>query len=217
MNVYILTGIKNEVLECVEVYNILRDALDHAKSLAKKWSVYPQFIGERHVPAMDGFVVVDAAREAMCLYSEPIFITVVERALAEPTHNAIGNAIFGKPIQPPASVPADNPFDPELPGGFTVNDKPLFIKDLKDLNFKYDYQLTEDQKWALVVARVSKRPSFIYPIIGTSYDQLKSLVALKAKNAMGLEIRDVEIAVLANYYWELADEASSSSSEDSYG
>lgn len=229
MNVYVLNGIKNEVLECVEVYNSLDGALEDAKVLAKKWGVYPQHVFQRRVPSMDAVVVVDIAREAQHVYSDPVFITVVGRDIELPNHNTIGQAIFGKPIHPPLTtlpLPAitpsnvDDPTDLGLPGGFDFNDKPLFMKDIKDGDdFKQDYQLTEEQKWALVTARIAKRPLFIWHNLLTraTCDQQQALQELKTRSPAGVGLRNEEIYVLQNWYEEILGDEESSSSSDSYG
>jgi len=56
--------------------------------------------------------------------------------------------------------------------------------------------LTEDQKWALAIARIRKRPNFSKSISGLgTFVMSSALRELESRSSIGLVIRDLEL------YW----------------
>jgi hypothetical protein len=98
--------------------------------------------------------------------------------------------------QPPPPAPYDF-MDRSLPAGWFQDGKPALMSDLLDNPFMLKsplWDLTEEQKWALIEVRVRKSPGFHSPI-GT-LDQGNALAALKGRTAHGLMLRDEEIEAL---------------------
>lgn len=107
------------------------------------------------------------------------------------------------PAVPPPSLSKDDPQADHLPGGWSYPDKrPLTMKDLKaGADAIMASELTEDQKWALVTARVAKRPNCLFlltPYGGSGlYSQKYALEELKNRTTSGLIIRTMELENLA--------------------
>lgn len=98
--------------------------------------------------------------------------------------------------QPPPPAPYDF-LDRSLPAGWFQDGKPALMSDLLDNPFMVKsplWDLTEEQKWALIEIRVRKSPGFHSPI-GT-LDHGNALAALKGRTAHGLMLRDEEIEAL---------------------
>lgn len=89
-----------------------------------------------------------------------------------------------------------------LPGGWDVDGEPVRMKHYKDSaeDIKDPIaELTENEKWALVIARVSKRPKFFVTVSGYTYHQSFILDELKARTLAGVEIRNRELQQLSQY------------------
>lgn len=225
MQAYVLSGIKDGVLSCVELFDTYTLAFESGKKLANSWGVPNYTILARRADRMDGWVIADVPDGGLHTFSPSVFVSIVIRDIESkflPTHSDIGKQIFGThaPVPAPPSPP-DNPFDPNLPGGFNWTGKPLLIKDVQAhaIDVKDTYSLTENQKWALIIARVSKRPNFlILPSVGL-YSQKYALEELKKKTTIGLDIRDKELCKLQDFYDSLKEDSydEEPSSEDDDG
>ena len=104
-------------------------------------------------------------------------------------------------VNPVIIKPMDYPMEDTLPAGFSLTDKPLTIADLiaDPYQVKHTRDLTDNQKWALITARIRKRPNFLMNvgIFGVGYvSQSEALDYLKAKDQAGLIIRDHELKML---------------------
>lgn len=219
MSVYILSGLRDSVLSCVEVFNSFSEAQNKAKELAKKWNVPQQFVMSNRHDKMDGWVIVDVGDGGLHLYSEAIFIAITQRTIYQDTHASIAKQIFDTP--PSSPTIKDNPLEDSLPGGFDWNDKALFIRDIRahSIDVKDIYNLTEEQKWALIYSRVLKRPNFLIRPKAGLYSQKYALEELKERSSTGLEIRNLQLNELQSFYDSLKEDSWSddeSSSEDSY-
>lgn len=131
------------------------------------------------------------------------------------------------PLPPvPAYAPGDNPNDDDLPGGFSAADKPVDIATLRnDPHYvKAVHQLTDEQKWALVLARTKHRPKQVIVInslgclVKGCWSQYYMLQELTKRTTLGLEMRDQELKELDEIHaaalYAYDDEESSSSSEE---
>lgn len=98
----------------------------------------------------------------------------------------------------------DDPLADHLPGGWSYPDrKPLSVRDLKEgADSTLLSELSEDQMWALALARVSKRPKVLFLIEPSMYSacdrpglysQKYALEELRAKTSVGIIIRNMEL------------------------
>lgn len=120
------------------------------------------------------------------------------------------------PVVPAPVLPKDDFYEMSLPIGFNVNGKPITMEDLYDDPYSvasYD-TLSENQEWAIVIARVRKRPGFSTQTSAGTLSQQAALDELQKKSTVGKEIKDREIQLLANVLSTELEESSSSSSED---
>lgn len=89
--------------------------------------------------------------------------------------------------------------DLKLPAGWFHNNKPALMSDLLDdpFNVRDPSFLNEDQKWALITARIRKSQKFVvmYPL-GCVLDQDQVMEELKNRTSLGLKLRDAEIQAL---------------------
>lgn len=112
----------------------------------------------------------------------------------------------------------DNFNDPSLPFGFSISGKPITMEEAVDDPFMVAFfdTLTENKEWAIVTARVKKRPLFSVTTKSGVFFQQAALKELNEKTAIGVEIRDNEISLLADALSALTEEESSSSSSEEY-
>lgn len=131
-------------------------------------------------------------------------------------------AVLPLPLPPPPYSAGDDPNDRDLPGGFAVADsKPMTMQEVYDWpsRVRMDYQLDENQKWALVLARTKHRPKQVMVIPGQGcWSQHYMLQELNKKTPLGLQMRDIELREIYAMYDDaielLAEEESSSSSDE---
>ena len=86
-----------------------------------------------------------------------------------------------------------------LPGGWFFNNKPATFEDLinEPLSLKMSLDMTEHQQWALVIARISKRPNFSTFIMGVGIvNMLEAIKQLKDRTYVGSIIKDMELNYL---------------------
>lgn len=118
---------------------------------------------------------------------------------------------------PPVNVsskPRDDAYADNLPAGFQYSsNRPLVMSDIvidPDSPILID-SLSENQKWALVIARINKRPHFKIELDSHwDFDQAAALEALKTKSIAGIKIRDKELALLEEFYAKCVDDKKSS-------
>lgn len=107
-----------------------------------------------------------------------------------------------QPPPAPPPVPVYNFTDHSLPVGWHLNGKPALMEDMAKNPFDIKdplWDLTEDQKWALVEARVRKSPGFRgipKGYSGYSPDQTTCSLELRDRTLFGTQIRDGEIEAL---------------------
>lgn len=110
---------------------------------------------------------------------------------------------------PPPPLPVYDIEDSNLPVGWFYNGKPALMADMKSHPHDIKDQLndlTDNEKWALVIARVKKSPGYQQipkGYSGFTADQSFALQALEGRTQTGQQIRDAEIEMLqilrANY------------------
>lgn len=97
----------------------------------------------------------------------------------------------------------------DLPAGWFYDGKPARMKDLKanpGLIKDPAYDLSDDEKTALIVARISKRCKIYKMVDGFSEVMGRAIDAVKEKSPLGLHIRDTEINFLHDYREEILDD-----------
>lgn len=163
---------------------------------------------------------------------DPVKLEELKRFVESLTHNSFDHLLgqvtslllndsmvsLPDPVALPPTV-QDDPFADNLPGGFTYDNKPLTIGDIKaDPYCSHSiYSLSDAQKTALVTARIRKMPNYYYKDIAPANNRLQSLALeeIKNKTSLGEDIVRYEIAILENFVIDLqTDEESSSSSSD---
>lgn len=156
------------------------------------------------------WVLYDFGHETVSVYFKHIQVGYLD-AQKDPTPSiSIGDMIRSK-LADVGKLPHDDLFADDMPIGWTLNGEPARVKDMKDdpENVKSTYSLTDDEKWALVTARMSKRPKFFTIIDGMRYAQHNVLDVLKARTQSGLDIRDKDIKFIDNFHCDLLDELDS--------
>lgn len=144
---------------------------------------------------------------------------LVDQPPVDPSTPKIVRALPPTPVAPP--LPKDDPADRSLPAGWSYAGKPVTIADLIDnpSNVYHTWHLSEAQRWALAIARISKRPAFTVYIPGKgNCDQFAALNALKGKTSLGQEILLLECNWLNSFLTlqqEIDNDEESSSSEES--
>lgn len=153
------------------------------------------------------WVLYDFGHETVSVYFKHIQVGYLD-AQKDPTPPgiSIGDMIRSK-LADIGKLPQDELFADDMPIGWTEDGKPARVKDMKDdpENIKSTYSLTDDEKWALVTARMSKRPKFFTIIDGMRYAQHNVLDILKARTQSGLEIRDRDIKFIDEFHCDLLD------------
>lgn len=107
--------------------------------------------------------------------------------------------------------PAPPPFDfmdRTLPAGWNVDEKPILLGQFLDDpdNVKDPlFELTEDQKWALVKARIRKSPHFAVDLSGMIPARDIALKAVEDQTDFGRKVRDADLQKLSGLLSELID------------
>lgn len=99
----------------------------------------------------------------------------------------------------------------DMPAGWFLDGRPARMKDLKanPASIKdFAYELTEDEEWALIIARITKRCKIYKMVNGFTEVMEKAIEELKNKTPVGLEIRNTEIDFLSDYREDLLNGSS---------
>lgn len=267
METYVLTVIKDNLLDNCEVFASQQDALDSARRFCEINNINydPKLIYDFFVK---GWLVSD---------SYGYFITVVQRVMRNEifimgsSYAALLDTLSGRgtysarnqkltplysynnsgfldgyvsvfapkpvpipplPVSPPPSLPPPSKDDAQngyLPGGFLVSNftsgdycKPLTMWQVRNdpYNVIDTGLLSENEKWALVLARTKHRPHQVILIKGLGcWSQHHMLEELTKQTDLGKKMRAQELEEIQAMY-EMArlehnrDEESSSSSEE---
>lgn len=111
-----------------------------------------------------------------------------------------------EPLPPPFDF-----MDRTLPAGWNLDDKAILLGQFLDDpdNVKDPlFELSEDQKWALVTARIRKSPNFAMIPEGLSGyipSRIDSLKAVEDRTDLGMKIRNADIKKLHTLLSELLD------------
>jgi hypothetical protein len=103
--------------------------------------------------------------------------------------------------------------DPELPIGWReewgydgIYNVPAYVKDLeKYRNIITPSYLSDDEQWALVTARIKRRPKLTLPVFDNygklliTLNQQEILQQLKEKTVLGVKIKNAEIKFLESF------------------
>lgn len=247
---YVVTALQYGELYVCELYEELQPALGRASALAHFTAVqHPEWVNNppEHSIDSDGtqqWVFVDTSKHVVVVYLKKVHEAKTTKAVdpLDPlksfsssdkpnvlTSTTVPNTVAAPllpliVLQPPPApiLPKDDPMDRSLPGGWTYSGQAITMGKLLDdpYNVNPFYSLRDDQKYALVLSRVSKRPGFSVFVPGFGVcDQTAALNALKNKTNLGEEIVLMEIDWLDRMLDELnrhEDEESSSSSEEDF-
>ncbi len=134
-----------------------------------------------------------------------VIFTRIETAL--PAQNTRLDAVRSMPVvsvpvvPAPPAPPVYSLDDDTLPAGWFHDGKPARMKDLKEdpEGIKPIWDLNEEEKWALVIARVTKHLQFVQKSSGFTMVIEGALATLKARTPVGVSIRDKELAWLDDY------------------
>jgi hypothetical protein len=159
-----------------------------------------------YTPPSKGYVVMQFNKDSGNV--EPV---VVRRDLtAHQGVQAVGPTGSGcYPDRAPLVQPKDDPFDRELPAGWNLSGKPIKIGNLLDYpqDVKDFLDVTEEQLFAVIYARISKRPNYSCHLNNTffTYSRDKVLSELKDQTTLGWQIRDFELELLEDFINENAN------------
>lgn len=140
--------------------------------------------------------------------NESVVISILEQEMREVLPHFRGNFIADGDLsgsvisQTVAAVvpppPVDDAMDPKLPAGWAVDGTPVrmdtLISDAE--NIEHHYDLTTDQRFALAIARISKRPNFSFLTDIGVLVQSSALGELKRKTEYGWQIMESEMEFL---------------------
>ena len=96
----------------------------------------------------------------------------------------------------------------DMPAGWFYDGRPARMKDMKkspELVKDHVDELNEDEKWALIIARISKRCKIYKQINGFTEIMEMAIEALKNKTPVGLQIRNTELEFLDDYRQDLVN------------
>lgn len=239
MEVFILTILRKDLVDLVEVFDTYQSAFEYGMRFSQIINIADQYFINRQSPQMRGVVLVDSPEYFIWILTRAISALVPDpKVLNMKSYNDLADLVSGKsiPILAPTSakiIPTikDDPWEASLPIGFHyLNNRGMTVGEaqLDPDGVKYIMDLTDNQRWALTLARVNKRPEFQITIkvngIDKTFNQAEALDALKNDRYInGSLIVEKEINLISSYMDELNDSKSSSqeyydeSSSDDFG
>ena len=205
---YIVLATEDNIIHTCELHAGRMAAFDMALELSKKLClIHPEWIDSDPIECVwakgNGgafWTFVETSKVRVCVIFSHTPATQTQLAQRQKIDNFIlddtGVQVAVLPVK------LDDPSDRSLPGGWAYDNKPITMASLDDdpYGVKMTSELTEAQKWALVIARVNKRQaiSILIPGRGT-YLKSAILPELNNKTPIGLQIRDAELAWLDQY------------------
>ncbi len=212
--VYIVVATRDSEIETCETFTSVQSALGRGFQLAADKAGKGRIDLVNASP--DEEIMLDGSTRWVFMntnmQSVVVFYRKVEEALLsakDPSNIVVGPLPTSAPPATDPSVqvslPLQTPYDfmdRSLPVGWHFSEKPAFMQDLLDHPFDVkdqQWDLTDDQKWALAEVRVRKSPgyrSMVVDHLGFRPDQRTALLEIKGRTALGEEIRDAEIAAL---------------------
>lgn len=108
----------------------------------------------------------------------------------------------------PTLVEVDDPAHWSLPAGWSKDHKPIFMKDFYSTVDFYGVprlilpisELTENEKFALTLARISKRPRYSFTFGSRTWDQSESRYALKTRTWYSYDMVEREMEQLQKIF-----------------
>lgn len=202
-SVYLVLVIKDSQVVVSETYAGAQSALCRAFLIANQLnnvgSLINSFPSEERIPggSIKWTFIKSQFINVMVLF-QPIEVSIS-------TKNDGFNIIHTvtAPTQPPPSLKSlydlDLPLEESQPGGWFKNGMAATVDDL--LNFPFDIkpfdQLTDNQTWALIKARISKRPNFTFISNEFRYSQHNAIEEIDKRSPIGKQINAQEIALLS--------------------
>lgn len=208
MSVYIVVGTEDSDVKFCEAYAGVQSALGRAIQISS------DFAGRGRIDLIDTSpkeeCLLDGSTRWTFMDTNVHSVVVIFRhiATALPSQrDPVSVQGLVKDNAPPP--PPYNMEDRSLPVGWFYDGKPALMGDMQD--HPYDVKdpvtdLTDNQKWALTIARVKKSPGYRQipkGYSGFTADQAFALKELEGRTQTGQQIRDAEIEMLqilrANY------------------
>lgn len=206
-SVYMVVSTKDSEIEVCEAYAGVQSALGRGFQLASDKAGRGRtdlFIASpQEETLLDGtirWVFMDTNKQSVVVFYREIATALLS---AKDPMNNVGHVVTSP------SPPTYDMEDKTLPAGWFYDGKPALMSDMQDRPWDIKdpvSDLTDNQKWALVIARVKKSPGYKQIPKGYSglvVDQAFALKELETQSQTGLQIRDAEIEMLqimrANY------------------
>ncbi len=209
-HVYMVVATKDSEVEVCEAYAGVQSALGRGFQLASDKAGPGRtdlFIASpKEETLLDGtirWVFMDTNKQSVAVFYREIATSLLSQK--DPMNVLSG---FTQTVAPPPP-PAYDIEDRSLPVGWFYDGKPALMADMQDRPWDVKdplNDLTDNQKWALTIARVKKSPGYRQipkGYSGFTADQAFALKELEGKTQTGQQIRDAEIEMLqvlrANY------------------
>lgn len=210
MSVYIVVGTEDSDVKFCEAYAGVQSALGRAIQISS------DFAGRGRIDLIDTSPkeehLLDGSIRWTFMNTNVHSVVVILRHIATALPSSKDpSSVMGcatKDVAPPPPPPYDME-DATLPAGWFYTGKPALMSDMKANPFDIKdplLDLTDNEKWALVIARVKKSPGYRQipkGYSGFTADQAFALKELEGHTQTGQQIRDAEIETLqilrANY------------------
>jgi len=190
MKTYITLVLDDHMKYCgVEVFTTLEVALARAFQWAREELSLPGTIDFNENPSPE-FCSDDGSTQWIVAANEYVLISVIEKDIQTSVPHFRGDAhqTPPEPVAPiPSVAPVDDKNDPSLPAGWDHAGRPIRM-DFLISNPEYvkpTWELTENQQWALAIARISKRPNYSLKLLMGTFIQSSALQELKNRTVNG--------------------------------
>jgi hypothetical protein len=218
---YVLVVTHNDTLDICELFDMQQDALDTAITYCNINNLLEDI---RFDPSVEGWLVFQ---------NDTYFVAVVRRTardqqlgyheVTKKSFSSLKSVLTANTAQNPGCIssvvfdPNDDPYSNILPFGFDFNGKPVRMEDAQMTPSLVVpvHQLTEDQKWAVVMARVKSRPHICFYDMATNkrYPQQELLKEIRLRSSAAINFLNYELSILDYFY---SDHYKSDSSEEEY-
>jgi hypothetical protein len=205
---FLVLGIVNGSTDYCRLFESFLEAGDEAKELANLYSGPKASEWVVHLPpevknsaGQSEFTYLDTNKRSVKIIS----LAAKPENPAPATNNT--NQNVGTPVvqlqQAAVTLPADDPFAPDLPAGWSSKGRPLKIIDF--LQDPHSYQdlsfISDDMVRALVCARIVKRPYYKCNMDTTffSHSKDKVLQEIKDQTDFGNQVVDYEVKILEDF------------------
>jgi hypothetical protein len=212
-SVYIVVGTEDSDVKYCEAYAGVQSALGRAIQISS------DFAGRGRIDLIDTSpeeeILLDGCIKWTFMDTNKHSVVVIFRRIAEAmlsqkdpssAQGLTSNVVA--PLDQPKVIPYDME-DKTLPAGWFYDGRPALMSDMQTSPWDVKdpvSDLTDNQKWALVIARVKKSPGYRQipkGYSGFTADQAFALKELEGRTQTGQQILDAEIEMLqvlrANY------------------